>query len=75
MGAKTKKTKAFGKFGSGYGTRVKHIYNAIESEQRKRQISPFYAKGKAKRISAGIWRDVKTGKIFAGPAYVLNEKK
>lgn len=75
MGAKTKKIKAAGKFGAGYGTLVRKRYNVIESEQRKRQISPFYAKGRAKRIAAGIWKDMKTGRIFAGPAYVLNQKK
>jgi large subunit ribosomal protein L37Ae len=75
MGSKTKKSKAFGKFGAGYGTRVKSRYNKIEEGQRKRQISPFYAKGRVKRIAAGIWKDIKTGKIFAGPAYSLNQSK
>ncbi|MEK6893187.1 MAG: 50S ribosomal protein L37ae [Nanoarchaeota archaeon] len=75
MGAKTKKIKAFGKFGSGYGVRVRSEYNEIESTQRKRQISPFYSKGRAKRIAAGIWKCMKTGKVFAGPAYSLNIKK
>ena len=75
MGAKTKKIKAAGKFGAGYGTRVRKIYNTIEAEQRKRQQSPYHPKGKAKRIAAGIWKDVKTGKIFAGPAYYLEAKE
>ncbi len=75
MGSKTKKIKSFGKFGAGYGVRVRREYNAIESEQRKRQISPFYSKGRVKRIASGIWKDIKTGRIFAGPAYVLNSKK
>jgi len=72
---KTKKTKAFGKFGAGYGTKVKGEYNIIEAEQRKRQISPFYSKAKAKRIAAGIWKCLKTGKIFAGNAYYLESKE
>lgn len=75
MGSKTKKVKAAGRFGAGYGTNVRKNFNAIEVEQRKRQQSPFYAKGKAKRIAAGIWKDVKTGKIFAGPAYSLSAKQ
>jgi len=75
MGSKTKKVKAAGKFGAGYGTNVRKNFNAIESKQRKRQISPFYSKGKAKRIASGIWKDVKTGKIFAGPAYSLLTKQ
>ncbi len=75
MGAKTKKIKAAGKFGSRLGVSVRNEYNAIESVQRKKQQSPFHPKGKAKRIAAGIWKDIRTGRIFAGPAYVLNAKK
>ena len=75
MASKTKKIKAAGKFGAGYGTRVRNEYNAIEFHQRKRQISPFYAKARVKRIAAGIWKCLKTGKVFAGPAYVLNQSK
>ncbi len=75
MGAKTKKIKAAGKFGPGYGVRVRREYNSIEDNQRKRQVSPFYAKAKAKRIAAGIWQCEKTGKIFAGPAYHLGDQK
>lgn len=74
MASKTKRSKSFGKFRTGYGTRVKGRFNSIESEQRKRQTSPFYSKGKVKRIAAGIWKDIKTGKIFAGPAYYLETK-
>lgn len=75
MGSKTKKIKAAGKFGSRLGVSVRQEYNAIELEQRKRQRSPYHPSGRAKRIAAGIWKDLKTGKIFAGPAYVLNAKK
>ena len=75
MGSKTKKIKAAGKFGSGYGVKVRSEYNSIEELQRQRQPSPFYKKGKAKRVAAGIWKDQKTGKLFAGPAYTLVEKK
>jgi len=75
MGSKTKKVGSAGKFGAGYGTNVRKMFNAIEVLQRKRQPSPFYSKGKAKRIASGIWKDVKTGKIFAGPAYSLSTKQ
>ena len=75
MGSKTKKIKAAGKFGPGYGVRVRGEYNSIEALQRKRQSSPFHPRGRAKRLAAGIWKDLKTGRIFAGPAYVLNAKK
>ena len=75
MGSKTKKIKAAGKFGAGIGTRARKSYNKIEFLQRKRQVSPFYAKARVKRIAAGIWKCLKTGKVFAGPAYYLEENK
>ena len=71
---KAKKTKAFGKFGAGYGTRVKKKYNKIELSQRKRQPSPFHPRARAKRLASGIWKCMKTGKVFAGPAYSLKEQ-
>ena len=74
MATRTKKSKAFGKFGAGYGTRVKGRYNVIELVQRKRQQSPFHPRGKAKRIASGIWKCIRTGKIFAGPAYSLEKE-
>lgn len=75
MGAKTKKIKASGKFSSSGGTNVRKLYNAIELQQRKRQQSPFHPRGKAIRIASGIWKCERTGKVFAGPAYFLEEKK
>ena len=75
MASKTKKIRASGKFGAGYGTKVRKLYNKIEASQKKRQASPFYPKARAKRIATGIWKCLKTGKIFAGPAYSLKEKK
>ena len=75
MTSKTKKIKAAGKSGAGYGTNVRKAYNKIEAKQRTRQQSPFHPKGKAKRIAAGIWKCSKTGKVFAGPAYSLEQAK
>ena len=74
MTSKTKKIKAAGRFSSGIGTRARKKFNSVESLQRKRQPSPYYEKAQAKRIAAGIWRCLKTGRIFAGPAYTLKEK-
>lgn len=74
MGSKTKKIKAAGKFGAGYGTNVRKSFNAVESLQRKKQKSPF-CNGIAKRIAVGIWKCEKTGRIFAGPAYSLSKKQ
>jgi ribosomal protein L37AE/L43A len=73
MGAKTRKIKHAGSFSGGIGVHARNQFNAVESTQRQRQVSPYYAKTKAKRIAAGIWKDVKTGKIFAGPAYSLDK--
>ncbi|MEK6889348.1 MAG: 50S ribosomal protein L37ae [Nanoarchaeota archaeon] len=75
MASKRKKIGAAGKFGAGYGTRVRKNYNAVELIQRQKQQSPFHPKGKAKRIAAGIWRCIRTGKIFAGNAYSLQQSK
>lgn len=75
MGAKTKKARAAGRFGSGIGTKARKEFNAIEALQRRKQPSPFSPKGRAKRIASGIWKCTKTGKIFAGPAYAFEEKK
>jgi len=74
MAAKRKKIKAAGKFGAGYGRRVRTNFNKIEALQRKAQPSPFHPTGKAKRIAPGIWKCLKTGKIFAGNAYSLKEE-
>ena len=75
MGRKTKKIKAAGKFSSSGGVSVRNKYNAVESLQRKYQPSPFAPNARAKRIAAGIWKCMKTGKVFAGHAYYLVEKK
>ena len=75
MASKKKKIKAFGKFGVGYGRNIRNRYNEIESSQRQTQPSPFHPTGRAKRLSAGIWKCMKTGKIFAGHAYYLKENK
>ena len=73
MSSKTKKVKAAGRFRAGFGTRVRKQFNKIEATQRIRQISPFYKKARAKRLSSGIWKCMKTGKIFAGPGYSLEQ--
>lgn len=75
MASKRKKIRASGKFSGGIGVHSRNEFNAIESEQRKSQPSPFHPKGKAKRIAAGIWKCKKTGKVFAGNAYYLEASK
>lgn len=72
MAAKKKKIKASGRFGAGYGTRVRKKLNKVESEQRKKQTCPFCKKLGVKREAAGIWNCKKCSKKFASHAYVLN---
>jgi len=69
---RTKKVKASGKHGAGYGTNVRTKLIAVESKQRKKQTCPFCNFPTAKRKSAGIWHCRKCGKTFAGSAYYLN---
>ena len=75
MASKKKKIKASGKFSGGIGIRARKKYNKIEAVQRKTQKSPFHPNARAKRIAAGIWKCLKTGKVFAGGAYHLEEQK
>ena len=75
MGAKKKKIKAAGRFGVGVGVKARAKFNEVESLQRKWQQSPFHPTGRAKRMSAGIWKCMKTGRVFAGNAYYLEAKK
>lgn len=69
MGGKKKKIGAAGRFGAGYG-KPKERLVAVESKQRLKQVCPF-CKGRAKRISSGIWLCQKCGKKFAGGTYYL----
>ena len=75
MGAKKKKIKAAGKFGPGIGVKARSRFNEVEGLQRKSQPSPFHPTGRAKRVAAGIWKCMKTGRVFAGHAYYLEERK
>lgn len=74
MASKKKNIRASGRFGAGYGRTLRLRLNAIEDLQRKSQPSPFHPNGRAKRIAAGIWKCVRTGKVFAGHAYHLRQK-
>lgn len=75
MAAKKKKIKASGRFGAGYGTRVRKKLNEIESSQRKKQTCPFCEKTGVKREAAGIWNCLKCRKRFTGHAYSLSLAK
>lgn len=70
----TKKVKAAGRFGAGYGTNVRKMLNSVESIQRKKQVCPFCNKPGVKRSSMGIWTCGKCGKRFTGHAYHLGKQ-
>lgn len=69
---RTKKVKAAGKFGAGYGTSLRTRFNAVDSLQRKKQNCPHCKKPGVKRLAAGIWHCEHCGAQFAGHAYTLN---
>ena len=70
--SKPRKLGAAGRFGVRYGQSAKKRITAIETIQRKKQKCLF-CKGKAKRLSKGIWQCKKCGKKFAGHAYYLEQ--
>jgi large subunit ribosomal protein L37Ae len=71
MAAKKKKIKAAGRFGAGYGRRLRNKFNKVESVQRVKQICLFCEKPGVKRVAAGIWDCKKCGKKYASSAYAL----
>jgi len=72
MTTKLKKTKSAGRFGAKYGKKVKDKLVQVESKQRLKQKCPF-CKGRAKRLSKGIWKCSKCRKKFASNTYYLEE--
>ncbi len=72
MAVKRKKIGAAGRFGAGYG-KPKHRLVAVEKKQRVRQECP-YCKGKALRLSNGIWKCNKCSKKFTGGTYYLKSE-
>ncbi|MBD3252223.1 50S ribosomal protein L37ae [Candidatus Pacearchaeota archaeon] len=72
--ARTKKTKAAGRFGARYGRRVRVKIADIETNQRKKQ-NCIFCTGIAKRLSKGIWECKKCRKKFASHTYFLKKEK
>ena len=68
---KTKKIKHAGRFGVGYGIKVRKRLNKIEEKQRKKQTCPFCRKLGVKRIAKGIWKCPKCGKKFAAGTFYI----
>ncbi|MEM4330391.1 MAG: 50S ribosomal protein L37ae [Candidatus Pacearchaeota archaeon] len=73
MGAKTKKVKAAGRFGAGYG-KPKERLILIEEKQRKKQQCIF-CNGRAKRVFLGVWECEKCKRKFAEHAFFLEKFK
>ena len=71
---KTKKVKAAGRFGVGYGRNVIGKIAKIEQKQRKKQICPFCKKPSLKRLSKGIWSCKRCGKKFASHTYYIEKE-
>lgn len=69
--AHTKKVKHAGKFGSGFGRKVRDNFVKVETKQRRKQSCPFCKSLTARRKSAGIWNCKKCGREFASSAYYL----
>ena len=68
---KTKKVKAAGRFGAGYGRKPKTKLIKVENKQRKKQTCPFCKRVGVKRVAKGIWNCKKCGKKFASHTYYL----
>ncbi len=68
---RTKKVKSAGRFGVGYGTRVKKRLLKIEAKQKKKQKCPFCKREGVKRIAKGIWECKKCGKKFASGTFYV----
>ncbi|MFC1685979.1 50S ribosomal protein L37ae [Nanoarchaeota archaeon] len=68
---KTKKVFTAGKFGSGYGKKVRESFIAVEKKQRTKQVCPYCQKPTAKRLAKGIWNCKFCKKKFTGGAFYL----
>lgn len=73
MGAKTKRIKSAGRFGTGYGKPKERLIE-IEKKQRKKQKC-IACNGRAKRVFLGVWKCNKCGKTFSAHSYFLEVGK
>ncbi len=65
----TKKVGTTGRFGVRYGRSIRKRVLAVETKQKSLQTAPKSGFNKIKRLAPGIFKDIKTGEIFAGGAY------
>jgi|TARA_Y100000310_G_scaffold292645_1_gene321579 large subunit ribosomal protein L37Ae len=66
---KVEKLGSAKRFGARYGSKPKHKFAKIETEQRKKHRCPYCNHLKVKRIAAGIWHCRKCNSKFTGKAY------
>ena len=70
MPAHTKKLGPAARYGPRYGKKIRDKVREIEIKYKNRRLKcPFCNYRAVKRISYGIWRCSKCGKIFAAKAY------
>ena len=71
MGRRTKIVGIAGRFGARYGSTLRKRYRDIMVKRYAPHKCPFCAvQGKIVRISVGMWKCRKCGRVFAGGAYV-----
>ena len=63
------------RFGTRYGSIVKHKFALIENQQRASYKCPYCSRVAVRRLAAGIWQCNKCDAKFAGKAYNLPKKK
>jgi len=71
MGKRTKIVGIAGRFGPRYGSTLRKRFREIMEKRYAPHKCPFCdTKGKVVRISVGLWKCKKCGRVFAGGAYV-----
>ena len=66
---KLKKLLSAGRFGAGYGRRIKQRLLNSEISQRAKHKCPYCLKSKVRRVSLGIWYCKGCDAKFTGRAY------
>lgn len=70
---KEKKLKSGNRYGTRYGRKNRDRVAKLEQGHKGKQMSPFCNMRTVRRISAGIWHCMKTGKTFASRAYAIDK--
>lgn len=67
----TKSVGITGRYGARYGSTLRKRVKAVLEKRYADHTCPFCGSvGTVKRVSTGVWKCVKCGKIWAGGAYV-----